>query len=424
MLTRLWGLARQYRDMNWSLVDQAMVSGSNFLTGVLIARALGLEGFGVYTLIWLIAVFIQNLQHALINTPLLTYGARAEADERSVLLGAVMTRQLVFSGASTLITFVTMVAAMAAQQIPGIAMAAALSACVASCQWQDFFRRLYFTVEKPFVGTMIDAVRYLGQPIVLIGFLVFSDGNISVTTALWITALAASLSCLAALVDLPRIDAPGRAFDTINDQHWEFGKWMAGTAVLQWIALNIFTLLSGALLGPAYAGALKAAQSLLGILHIPFFALDNFLPARGIKMLRDKGRDGLHDMLNTYLVVGTAAVSAVAAIFFIAPEFWLGLVFGEEFTQNADVLRWYGLIYVFYYINLIYRFGLRILEQTRAIFLGYVVAVGVLAIAAYPLLLHVGLAGAIIGLAAVPLIHLAVLFPGYRRALKRPKAAS
>jgi len=404
--------------MKWSLIDQAMVSGSNFLTAILIARALGLEGFGIYTLIWLIAVFIQNLQHALINTPLLTYGARADATDRPTLLGVVITRQLVFSGASTLLTFVTMVGAMAAQNMPNIAMAAALSACVAACQWQDFFRRLYFTVEKPFVGTLIDAVRYLGQPLILLGFLVFADGNISVTLVLWITALVASLSCFAALLDLPRIDAPGRAFDAINDQHWEFGKWMAGTAVLQWIALNIFTLLSGALLGPAYAGALRAAQSLLGILHIPFFALDNFLPARGIKKLRDQGRDGLNEMLNTYLVVGTAAVSAVAAIFFVAPEFCLGLVFGDEFTQHANVLRWYGAIYVVYYINLIYRFGLRILEQTRAIFLGYVVAVGALAIAAYPLLLHLGLTGAIIGLTAVPLIHLAVLLPGYRRAVK------
>jgi len=419
VLTRLWALAREYRDVNWSLMDQALVSGSNFLTGVLIARALGLEGFGMFALIWLIAVFIQNIQHAIINTPLLTYGAQANEEDRPTLLGAVMIRQLVFSGASTLLTFVTMVATMAMQEIPNIGMAAALSACIATTQWQDFFRRLYFTVDKPFVATLVDSVRYLGQPLFLLVLLAFSAETLSVTTVLWITALTAGLSCLAALFSLPKIQAPGAEFNAINDLHWEFGKWMAGTAILQWIALNIFTLLSGALLGPAYAGALKATQSLLGILHIPFFALDNFLPSRGSRALQTDGSVGLDKMLTSYLLYGTGAVLGVALIFFVAPAFWLGMVFGEDFTAHADILRWYGLIYVFYFINLIYRFGLRILGKTQAIFAGYVAAVGILAVVAYPLLLNFGLAGAVFGLAAVPLIHLAVLYPGYRKALMR-----
>ncbi len=417
MLIRLRALAREYRDVNWSLMDQALVSGSNFITGVLIARALGLEGFGIFALIWLIAVFIQNIQHAIINTPLLTYGAQANARDRPTVLGAVITRQLVFSGASTLLTFVTMVATMAVQEIPNIGMAAALSACIAATQWQDFFRRLYFTVDKPAFATLIDAVRYAGQPLIILTLLAFSTDTLTVTTVLWITALTAGLSCLAALFSLPRIEAPGPEFNAINDLHWEFGKWMAGTAILQWIALNIFTLLSGALLGPAYAGALKATQSLLGVLHIPFFALDNFLPSRGTKALQSSGREGLQKLLTSYLLFGTVAVLGVALVFFVAPAFWLGMVFGEDFTTHADILRWYGLVYVFYFINLVYRFGLRILEKTQAIFVGYVAAVGVLAVVAYPLLLNFGLAGAVFGLAAVPLIHLAVLYPGYRKAL-------
>lgn len=51
----------------------------------------------------------------------------------------------------------------------------------------------------------------------------------------------------------------------------------------------------------------------------------------GIKMLCDKGWDGLYDMFNIYLVVGMVVVFVVVVIFFIVLEFWLGLVFGEEF---------------------------------------------------------------------------------------------
>ncbi len=38
---------KRYSDINLVLLDQAMVSGVNFLTGILIARFLGIEEFGV-----------------------------------------------------------------------------------------------------------------------------------------------------------------------------------------------------------------------------------------------------------------------------------------------------------------------------------------------------------------------------------------
>ncbi len=41
-------LAR-YSHINWAVGDQAMVSAVNFLTGIFLARYLGLAEFGPYT---------------------------------------------------------------------------------------------------------------------------------------------------------------------------------------------------------------------------------------------------------------------------------------------------------------------------------------------------------------------------------------
>ena len=43
----------RYSQVNWALVDQAFVSGCNFLTGILLARYLGIEEFGSYVLAWI-----------------------------------------------------------------------------------------------------------------------------------------------------------------------------------------------------------------------------------------------------------------------------------------------------------------------------------------------------------------------------------
>ena len=53
-------LLKRYGHVNWALADQAVVSGTNFLTGILLARHLGMVEYGVYTLAWMVGQFING----------------------------------------------------------------------------------------------------------------------------------------------------------------------------------------------------------------------------------------------------------------------------------------------------------------------------------------------------------------------------
>jgi len=46
VIKKVYSLACSYSHVNWALADQAMVSGSNFITGILLARTLGIAEFG------------------------------------------------------------------------------------------------------------------------------------------------------------------------------------------------------------------------------------------------------------------------------------------------------------------------------------------------------------------------------------------
>ena len=41
-------------------------------------------------------------------------------------------------------------------------------------------------------------------------------------------------------------------------------KWIAGSSVLSWAAAQMYVFITGAILGPAGLGGLKAAQTLVG----------------------------------------------------------------------------------------------------------------------------------------------------------------
>ncbi|MEL6926614.1 MAG: hypothetical protein AAFO94_21420, partial [Bacteroidota bacterium] len=75
---------RKLRSNGVVLVDQAIVSGGNFVLGILLTRFLGLDHYGVYTLLWMVLLVALSLNHAFISQPLLSLGPQEE-DQRSYL---------------------------------------------------------------------------------------------------------------------------------------------------------------------------------------------------------------------------------------------------------------------------------------------------------------------------------------------------
>ena len=76
MLELATRLLTRYSQINWALTDQAMVSGVNFLTGIVLARYLGIEEFGRFTLAWMAVLLVNSLQSGLIVQPMMSIGPK------------------------------------------------------------------------------------------------------------------------------------------------------------------------------------------------------------------------------------------------------------------------------------------------------------------------------------------------------------
>jgi len=84
---------KRYSHVNWAIADQAMVSASNFLIVVLLARFMGIEEFGRFSMVWLVAELLHSIQHALIIAPMLSVGPKQSGDKIASYLGAVLAQQ-------------------------------------------------------------------------------------------------------------------------------------------------------------------------------------------------------------------------------------------------------------------------------------------------------------------------------------------
>ena len=68
----------------WPVADQAVVSGTNFLTNVMLIRFMGLREFGVFALAWMSILFVNSLQNALIVAPMMSISAQQEEKAGSI----------------------------------------------------------------------------------------------------------------------------------------------------------------------------------------------------------------------------------------------------------------------------------------------------------------------------------------------------
>ena len=89
--------AKTRKDMS-ALADQAVVSATNFFTGVIIGRTCAKEQLGLYMLGFTIVLFVTGIQQALISTPYVVYSPRLEGLAHARYTGSTLLHQLGLSG--------------------------------------------------------------------------------------------------------------------------------------------------------------------------------------------------------------------------------------------------------------------------------------------------------------------------------------
>ena len=95
-LARALQLIQSAGRIKWALADQVLVSGSNFLSTIVLARALGIEEFGRYVLAWAIIVFMQNIQYAAVSSAMLSIGPKQSIEKAPSYFGALFAHQAFF----------------------------------------------------------------------------------------------------------------------------------------------------------------------------------------------------------------------------------------------------------------------------------------------------------------------------------------
>ncbi|MGA2084513.1 MAG: hypothetical protein ABSG60_03225 [Terracidiphilus sp.] len=392
----------------WALSDQAVVSGTNFLTNVMLARYMGLREFGVFALAWMSVMFVNSLQYALIMAPMMSVGPKQEERNRPSYFGAVVFQELVLVSFCFVLVFAALKVSsnyFPHADLQRLALPLAVSAF--AYQMQDFIRRYFFATRQSRYAFVDDALSYLTQLPIL--FLLHRAGDLNSATALWVMAGTSIVGMVAGWFWVEPIEFKWEWIKAISRRHWRISRWLGASALLQWTSGNLFVIAAPVYYGAAAAGVLRASQNLMGVTHVWFQGLDNVVPVETARRLRE---GGVHSMLaytRSILLKWGGLTLLFATIMAVAPGFWLRLTYGSEMAQYGYILRLYALIYVLIFVGGPLRAGLLAMEFTVPIFWSYLAMTSFAIVFAFPMAKWLGLSCSLLGVLGTQILFQSIV---------------
>lgn len=392
----------------WALTDQAVVSATNFLTSVMLARFMGLREFGVFALAWMSVLFVNSLQTALIVAPMMSIGPKQESKNKPQYFGAVVFQELVLVFFCFILVFIALTISgnyFHHADLHLLALPLAFSAF--AYQMQDFVRRYFFATRQGNRALADDAISYLTQLPILFGL--YKAGHLNSATALWAMAGTSILGLVVGWLWMEPLEFNWQWIKTISQRHWQISRWLSASALLQWTSGNLFIIAAPVFYGAAAAGVLKASQNLMGVTHVWFQGLDNVVPAETACRLHE---GGVHSMLayTKFILFKWGGLTLLfASIIAAAPGFWLRLIYGPEMVQYGYILRLYALLYVIVFIGGPLRAALQALEFTVPIFWSYLAMTALAVVFAFPMAKRLGISGSLLGLIGAQILFQSIV---------------
>lgn len=384
-----------HAELNLALIDQALVSGVNFLTGILLARFLGIEEFGRFTLVWMLVLLVNMIQLSLVLQPMMSLGPKQAEEDMAEYFGAVSVHQLILCLGFALLTLLAGVGCqMFFPQWQVAPLTMPMLAVIIAFQAQEFIRRYFFTRRRMLAAFLNDLISYGGQVLLLIGcFLAFKGKT---DTVLWIIALTSAIATFAGFLQMEQLKWRKAATRQIAEKHWHFSKWLGAGSFMQWIGGQFFVMVSAAFFSAVAAGAIAAARNILGLTLVLFAAMENFISVRASVAFREGGWPALKSYILKVSLYGGLANGLICLLAAALAPFWMKTLFGPAYVDYSYLVYWFAATHLVMFFIRPLTSLLRTVEYTRPVAFASFLPMAFSLAASIPLIKTLGLTGAML----------------------------
>lgn len=307
---------------SWTLVDQCVVSGGNFLLNVLLARALGAEDYGEFTL-FLGAIFLlRTVDYSFVSYPLSLRLSVAGEHERGRLLGNTVVLAALLSLGLLLLM------ALGAGLLEEYSILLPACLCYLCWQAQETSRRFLLADFRYRAAAAGDGIAYLGQ-VALIAALLRID-SITLPSVLYSMSAAFALGAFVHASKLHYARPDLAEMRGLALEYLSAGKWSLVNYQLVLVRVQLFPWLLAAMSGTAATASLQAGLNIANMMNPIILGIGNAIPQVTAHAHRGGGVHGAIRAAYGYTLFGLAPILVICAASVLLPGPLLRTVYGPS----------------------------------------------------------------------------------------------
>jgi O-antigen/teichoic acid export membrane protein len=242
-----------------AILDQGLMSGSNFVLSILLARWLSPYQYGAYAVAFAVFLFVAQLHQAAILEPMSVFGGGVMRSRLKAYLGDLLWIHFAIGGVIAIIlaglAFVPYLFHGQDMRTTLIVMAPVVP-CILLL-WLT--RRACYLEHAPGLATTGSLLYSL---VLLLGvFLAYEFGVLSSPVAFILMGTGALITSIVQLLRLrPQVDRRSHPFlpGGVWSRHFKYGRWAQVSAIFIWITSSFYYLLLGKAGGLQDAAELRA----------------------------------------------------------------------------------------------------------------------------------------------------------------------
>jgi len=383
-----------------AVVDQGVTSLANFLTGVILARALLPEGFGLYLLGLTVVILMLDLQTTLTTTPYMVFRPQLAERDRAGYLGSTLVSQVALSAAVTIVLAAVAIAFRTfggASDVSSVTLALTFS--IGLILLRDFIRRICFAHLQPKAALIIDSLVTVLQLGILL-LLVWLDLITVFRAFLVIGFVAGVVSAGWIVVNRGEIDIEGARVPRDITSNLRFGKWPLMSGSVWALAMYTYPWLLVGFHGSAAAGIWAAGLGIMALGNPLLMGLQNYLGPRIASDYAAGGVVALRGSVRTGVTVFAITIGPFAAAVAVFGGIIVTLVYGSPFSGNGALVALLMLNLFVSSIAFSFSRGLFALDRAQDDLMVNLVALGLMLTVGVSLAYAYGVIGAAWGLIA------------------------